>query len=1625
MARGSGCRVGVDSTGATVATGVAQIRMSFLGARGVAEATPEDPLPGKFNYLIGADPKRWILDVATFERVRYHNVYDGVDVAWYGGDGGLEFDLAVTPGTETSRIAIRFDGAQKLALEQGGDLRIETAAGPLTMRVPAVYQEPAGVRTRVQARYVLRAGNEVGFELAEYDKSRPLVIDPTLVYAAWFDSQYVTVTAMARDTQGNMYVGGTAVWLPTLNAVQGDMGYGDPFVIKFDPTGTTMLYATFVGGTSGDVLNGLAVDSTGNVIATGRATSANFPTVNAAQSTCNLNFGDCGFVFRLNPVGSALVYSTFASGIGNSVAADSNGNSWVALGGSVEKYSPNGTILYTSTLVGGSAITVDEQGFAYLAASAYLSGPGVSTTLAGVPGARDVTGSQCTLNAINLTGNPCTYVAKLSADGTTLVWAAVLGGTGTQTPHAIARDPNSGVVYVAGETTATDLPVTAGVIQPALHGQSDGFLASVSADGSAFGFVTYLGGMADDRIYAMALTSSGQIVVAGDTVSPDFPVSGAIQPAIGGNSVSLLATMDSGNTWTAEGTGLPSSNGAETLSVDPSSPAVFVAATLQGLFRSTDGGASWLPVGPVYAGSSWSWSLSRSLVNPEVLYALPMYGWLYLSTDGGATWASAGYVSMAQSVVASPTDADTVIVIDLLGTVYISTDSGTTLTPNKGELPVEGAPPVASPDGSIYVPIAGYYNGVSGGLVKSTDGGATWQALAWSPFWYAADSPPVYVCTANPAVLYLTNFYNLYRSNDAGLTWTRLNLAYNIAGAPSNCRVVYALGSPFGLQVSADSGVTWSPASGGLTASQYNAIAVDPTNPAHAWVAPNIFPDGFVAKISNDGTTLLWSTFYGGSNAEDVHGVVVDGSGNAWIAGSTVSTDLPLTTGLPQATGPYQSVLMLAEISDATAPCSYYLTPGSAIFYGAGIVNLALTSPSGCAWTATPSDTWITTVNPSAGTASAPIAALLTANNTTATRTGTITVGNQSFTITQPSTSCQYSVDNNAFVLPASGGQVTVNVTAGTGCPWSVVPGGLTVVSGGSGSGNGPVTLSAPPNSGMHAVTYTANVGPTPVTVVVAEDCTYSLSPLTIDGTVINFSITVTASNAACIWTDSTTAAWLTPAGYNTGTGSGTISFYGSTNHTGAIRTANIAIGSQSFTLTQTEDTLPQYALTVLAQPSGAGTVGPNVTADSGTVLCLTESANAGWVFLSWTGATFGAEGSSNCLTLNSNTTVTAIFVSTSSLYFVPMTPCRVVDTRYANGAFGSPELAAGSTRDFAIASGSCNIPATAAAYSLNVTVVPNGALGWLTVWPSGQTQPHVSTLNSADGRIKANAAIVPAGAGGAVSVYVTDATNVILDIDGYFVPAASNATALAFYPLPPCRVADTRYASFGALLGPPSLSAGQPRGFPILSSSCNVPASAAAYSLNFTAVPPAPFLYITTYPTGQTRPLASTLNDPTGTIVANAAIVPAGTGGSVNVYSSGATDMVIDINGYFAPPGAGALSLYNLTPCRALDTRLPSGSPPFSGELDVNVSGSGCGATAAAQAYVFNATVVPPGPMLYLTLWPQGGAEPLVSTLNAPDGAITSNMAIVPTANGSISAYVSVPNTSYLILDNFGYFAP
>jgi sugar lactone lactonase YvrE len=352
---------------------------------------------------------------------------------------------------------------------------------------------------------------------------------------------------------------------------------------------------------------------------------------------------------------------------------------------------------------------------------------------------------------------------------------------------------------------------------------------------------------------------------------------------------------------------------------------------------------------------------------------------------------------------------------------------------------------------------------------------------------------------------------------------------------------------------------------------------------------------------------------------------------------------------------------------------------------------------------------------------------------------------------------------------------------------------------------------------------------------------------------------------------------------------------------------------------------------------------------------------------------------------------VSATTTGPQALQLITVAPCRIMDTRNSNGPFGGPFVAAGTSRTIPIPSSTCGIPANASAYSLNFTVVPRaGTLGYLSVWPAGQAQPLVSTLNSPDGSVLANAAIVPAGTSGAIDAYATNDTDLIVDINGYFVPPASNS--LQFYPLPPCRVLDTRNPN--GTFGGPSIAGGASRSFPIPSSSCGVPANAAAYAFNVTVVPHGALAYLTAWPTGQTQPVVSTLNSFDGTILANAAIVPAGTAGAASFYASNTTDLVVDINGYFAPPGTGGLNFYPVTPCRLVDTRNANGvlGGPTMGAGTTRaypLSQGSCGlpGVSGAEAYSLNMTVVPQGVLSYLSTWPTGGTQPVVSTLNAWKG--------------------------------------
>ena len=484
--------------------------------------------------------------------------------------------------------------------------------------------------------------------------------------------------------------------------------------------------------------------------------------------------------------------------------------------------------------------------------------------------------------------------------------------------------------------------------------------------------------------------------------------------------------------------------------------------------------------------------------------------------------------------------------------------------------------------------------------------------------------------------------------------------------------------------------------------------------------------------------------------------------------------------------------------------------------------------------------------------------------------------------------------------------------------------------------------------------------------------------------------------------------------------------------------TANFTLQTVNFTVSGT--------VTV----GGAGLTGVTINVNGSETLLATTGFSGSYSFTLAGGGTYTLSASLSGYSfsapitfsnLSANQTANFTGASVAGLDFYPVTPCRIADTRTGagfTGQFGPPTMAAQQTRTFPILSSPCaaGIPATVAAYSLNFTVAPpaGGPEANLTTWPTGLAtgMPNVSTLNYYSS-VVANAAIVPAGTNGGISVYVNYATDVLFDINGYFAPPLSSG--LEFYPVAPCRIADTRTgAGFSGQYGPPSMAGGAARTFTI-SSSCGIPATASAYSLNFTVAPPSggPEANLTTWPATQpTMPNVSTLNY-YGSVVANAAIVPAGTNGAINVYVVDPTNVLFDTNGYFAPAQASGLHFYPLPPCRIADTRSGAG---FTGQFGPPTMGAGttrtftlpassCEVPATAAAYSLNFTVVPAGgPAANLTTWPAGLAAgmPNVSTLNY-SGSVVANAAIVPAGtNGAINVYVNYATD--VLFDINGYFA-
>ncbi len=562
-------------------------RIELVGANPAPQVEGLDDLPGKSNYFLGNDPTQWRTSVPTFAKVKYRGVYPGIDLVYYGREKQFEFDFLVSPGADPSRIQFAIEGANCLEVDDHGDLVMHASASQakperasttncresrssadqvvVRLRKPDVYQGTSGARHKITGHYLLLASSRVGFALAPFDHTKSLCIDPVLEYSTYLGgADDDSAQGIAVDANGNMYIAGTtrSTNFPTSHPFQSaPASFIDVFVTKLNAAGDTLIYSTYLGGTNSDDARAIAIDELGNAYIAGTTLSTDFPTASPLQPAYGGGFQDA-FLTKLNPDGSALIYSTYLGGSGadlaTSLAVDTSHNVYLTgftdssnfptanaaqstLGGAqdafVSKVNPAGSALLYSTYLGGSSadqgfgITVDSQG------NAYVTGRTTSTDFPVATGA-----FQPTYNGTGALGDA--FVSKLAASGSSLVFSTFLGGSGSDVASSIALD-TQGNVYVTGSTGSTDFPITPGAFRSACHSNcdsvdTDAFVTKLNPTGTALVYSTYLGGNYGDSGTAIFADHQGITYVAGVTKSSDFPTANAIQSTCSGSSGTIF-----------------------------------------------------------------------------------------------------------------------------------------------------------------------------------------------------------------------------------------------------------------------------------------------------------------------------------------------------------------------------------------------------------------------------------------------------------------------------------------------------------------------------------------------------------------------------------------------------------------------------------------------------------------------------------------------------------------------------------------------------------------------------------------------------------------------------------------------------------------------------------------------------------------------------------------------------------------------------------------------------------------------------------------------------------------------------------------------------------------------------
>ncbi len=516
------------------------------------------PMPGFANFFAGNDPAKWRTDIPLQGAVAYRNNWPGIDMIYSATGRKLKSEFIVAPGVDTDPIRWSYGPEASARVREDGSLAIQLGNDEFREDAPEIYQETSGKREPVSGSFHVFADGSVGFELGSYDRTRALVIDPVITYSTFVGgSGQDSATAVASDASGNPVIAGwtSSTDLPAIGVKTKNAGGVDAFVAKMTAYGNQVVYCTYLGGTGDDRAFAVAVDKSGNAYVTGWTGSSNFPVFGALQA--KFGGGRDAFVTKLNPAGNALLYSTYLGGTGydagNGIAVDGLGSAYItgdtssanfpllgafqtARGGQqdafVAKLSPAGNALAYSTYLGGAnedhgaAITVDAAGSAYVTGGTYSHNFPVAGALQAVSG-----------------GNQDAFVTKFAPNGKTLVYSTYLGGSaGTpglpESGNGIAID-SLGSAYVAGVTSSTNFPTTAGAFQTNNSGgNTDGFVAKLNPAGNSLIYSTYLGGTSVDAAHAIAVDLAGNAYVVGQTASLDFPT---LRPYQAGNHGSYNA----------------------------------------------------------------------------------------------------------------------------------------------------------------------------------------------------------------------------------------------------------------------------------------------------------------------------------------------------------------------------------------------------------------------------------------------------------------------------------------------------------------------------------------------------------------------------------------------------------------------------------------------------------------------------------------------------------------------------------------------------------------------------------------------------------------------------------------------------------------------------------------------------------------------------------------------------------------------------------------------------------------------------------------------------------------------------------------------------------------------------